>query len=189
MKVYDTRLDMIKDIIPPGSKIAELGVFQGKFLKQLTNTLNPSQIVGIDLFSGMMGSGDQDGNNYTTVSLDSVYGSLLRYAEETPTVTIVKGSSFEVLLTYPDNYFDMVYIDADHGYAGCKRDLCVSRSKVRPNGWIMGHDYEVNMSKATVAWEFGVRKAVDEFCSEFGQTIHAKGYDGCVSYAIQNVKH
>jgi predicted O-methyltransferase YrrM len=188
MKIYDTRIEMIRDLVPRGSKIAELGVFQGAFLKQLTETLNPSHIIGVDFFTGMMGSGDQDGNNYTTVSLDEVYTELCRYAAEVPTVAVIKGNSSDVLLTYPDDYFDMIYIDADHGYVGCKRDLVVSRLKVKPNGWIMGHDYEINMSKAKTAWEFGVKKAVDEFCGEFNQTIYAKGYDGCVSYAIQNIK-
>ena len=48
----------------------------------------------------------------------------------------------------------------------------------------MGHDYEMNMNKAQNAYMFGVRKAVDEFCSEFSQKIFAKANDGCVSYAI-----
>jgi hypothetical protein len=49
----------------------------------------------------------------------------------------------------------------------------------------MGHDYEMNMNKAKKAYDFGVRKAVDEFCCEFSQKIYAKGLDGCVSYAIK----
>jgi predicted O-methyltransferase YrrM len=84
--------------------------------------------------------------------------------------------------------FDVVFIDGDHSYEGCKRDLVVAYSKVKPNGYILGHDYELNMKKAQTAWEFGVRQAVDEFCVQTGQTIKAKGLDGCVSYAIQVCK-
>ena len=49
----------------------------------------------------------------------------------------------------------------------------------------MGHDYEMNMNKAKTVYSFGVRKAVDEFCNTYKQTIYAKALDGCVSYAIQ----
>jgi hypothetical protein len=48
----------------------------------------------------------------------------------------------------------------------------------------MGHDYEMNMKKAKYAYNFGVKKAVDEFCTTYNQTILSKAYDGCVSYCI-----
>jgi hypothetical protein len=40
----------------------------------------------------------------------------------------------------------------------------VALHKVKPGGWIMGHDYEMNMQKARNFYTFGVRQAVDEFC-------------------------
>jgi cephalosporin hydroxylase len=79
----------------------------------------------------------------------------------------------------------MIYIDADHSYEGCKRDLNISFKKVKSGGYIMGHDYEMNMNKAQKEYSFGVKQAVDEFCISYNQRICAKGFDGCVSYAIQ----
>ena len=102
-----------------------------------------------------------------------------------PNVVLKRGFSYDVLPTYPDNTFDMIYIDGDHSYNGCKRDLELCYKKVKSNGWIMGHDYEMNMLKTTNSYDFGVRRAVDEFCLRFGQTIHSKGLDGCVSFAIK----
>ena len=49
----------------------------------------------------------------------------------------------------------------------------------------MGHDYEMNMNKAKRYYEFGVRKAVDEYCIEFNQEIITKAMDGCVSFCIK----
>ena len=49
----------------------------------------------------------------------------------------------------------------------------------------MGHDYEMNMNKATTIYNFGVKQAVDEFCDNYKQTILSKALDGCVSYCIQ----
>ena len=49
---------------------------------------------------------------------------------------------------------DLVYIDADHSYEGCKRDIQLYRSKARKI--ICGDDYNPNVP------EFGVIHAVDE---------------------------
>ena len=49
----------------------------------------------------------------------------------------------------------------------------------------MGHDYEMNMDKANTRYNFGVKRAVDEFCKEHNQEIIAKGNDGCVSFCIK----
>jgi hypothetical protein len=50
----------------------------------------------------------------------------------------------------------------------------------------MGHDYEMNMSKALQAYDCnGLRRAVDEFCAKYQLSIQYLGMDGCVSYAIK----
>lgn len=51
----------------------------------------------------------------------------------------------------------------------------------------MGHDYEMNMNKAHNTYDFGVKRAVDEFCMTYNQTILSKALDGCVSYCM-NIK-
>src|SRR5262245_51006880 len=66
----------------------------------------------------------------------------------------------EAAASFPDEYFDFVFIDADHTYEGCRKDITAWRRKVKPGGWLCGHDY---MTKAGL--DFGVIPAVDEFCS------------------------
>lgn len=52
----------------------------------------------------------------------------------------------------------MVYIDADHNYEPVKADIRAWLPKVKPGGWITGHDYY---------WPFpGVLRAV---CEELGK--------------------
>jgi hypothetical protein len=181
--VYSDRVAMIKALVPRCEHYGEIGVFKGEFAKSLLETLNPKHLVLFDLFEGRMGSGNADGNYYEEILLDDEYK---RLQTELPSdiVSFQKGDSSTHLKIYPDNHFTMIYIDGDHSYEGCKKDLEAAFSKVKTGGWIMGHDYEMNMEKARTYYSFGVKKAVDEFCASYGQNIAALGLDGCVSYAI-----
>jgi hypothetical protein len=181
--LYSDRVVMIKALVPRCEQYGEIGVFKGDFAKSLLEILNPKQLVLFDLFEGRMGSGNADGNFYEETLLEHEYA---RLQVELPSniVTFQKGDSSTNLKTYPDNHFTMIYIDGDHSYEGCKKDLAVAFSKVKAGGWIMGHDYAMNMEKARTYYTFGVKKAVDEFCASYGQSISALGLDGCVSYAI-----
>jgi hypothetical protein len=185
MKLFETRLRMIETLVPKNGNYAEIGVFEGMFSLQIIKSLEPSRFHMIDIFSGWCDSGNEDGNNVVKRDMDKEYIRLLKETYNNPCIRIMKGKSKEMMSTFPDNSLDMVYIDGDHSYEGCKQDLEVSYLKVKPGGWIMGHDYEMNRLKTAYLYDFGVKKAVDEFCETYAQTIHAKGLDGCVSFAIQ----
>jgi hypothetical protein len=101
-----------------------------------------------------------------------------------PNISIHRQYSSEFLKSIEDLSVDVIYIDGDHSYEGVKADLANAFPKIKKGGWIMGHDYEMNMKKAKHVYNFGVKRAVDEFCLEKGLKVVAKGLDGCVSYAI-----
>lgn len=63
--------------------------------------------------------------------------------QDTTNVTVIHDFSTkaEVVGSFPDSYFDFVYIDGDHSYNGAKSDLRNYFSKVRRGGIIAGHDY------------------------------------------------
>jgi len=100
--------------------------------------------------------GQQD-SNYAQVLKDmTVYGKR---------VEVIKGKSVDVVNNFKDCYFDFVYIDANHDYIHAKEDINIWYNKVKMGGIYAGHDY-INgvFRKAT----FGVKSAVDEFCSKNG---------------------
>jgi hypothetical protein len=185
MQVFDNRIEMIINRVPKNGVYAEVGVFKGSLSDELYKRLTPSKLVLIDLFEGYNPSGDQDGNNFTYADMPTEHDLMKKRYSTDPNVQILKGDSSTLLSQFPDNTFDMIYIDGDHTYEGVKKDIQVAFHKVKPNGWIMGHDYEMNMAKARTHYSFGVRQAVDEFCTSHGQTILVKGLDGCVSFGIQ----
>jgi hypothetical protein len=74
-------------------------------------------------------------------------------------VKVHRGYSSEVLTTFPDHYFDWMYIDGNHLYEFVMQDLQLALMKSKPGGYITGDDYG-----REGWWEGGVERAVDEFC-------------------------
>jgi hypothetical protein len=187
LKIYDNRESMIDDILPEGAVLAEIGVFKGDFADKLLSC-NPSQFHLIDCWAkGPVMSGNADGNNVERIAdgekLFDLVSNRFKFNE---TVIIHRDMSFNVLGKFDDNSLDAIYVDGDHSYEGVKRDLTLAVKKVKKYGLIMGHDYEMNMTKAKTAYNFGVKRAVDEFCEKFNLKVYAKAMDGCVSFAIVN---
>jgi len=67
----------------------------------------------------------------------------------------IQGDSSSMAKEIPN--VDLVFIDADHGYQGCKKDILAYRSKVLPGGIFSGHDIDYP----------GVNRAVNELLNEY----------------------
>lgn len=70
---------------------------------------------------------------------------------------VIRKRSVEAAAAFADASLDFVFIDADHSYEGCLADIRAWLPKVKPGGWICGHDYDHK-----VYTEFGVTQAVNE---------------------------
>jgi hypothetical protein len=87
---------------------------------------------------------------------EDVGRDFLRRLAPYPHVQAIRGPSVKAAAVFPDAYFDLVYIDADHSYESMKAHLAAWLPKVRPGGSIAGHDY-------TEFWGCGgVIRAVNE---------------------------
>jgi len=64
--------------------------------------------------------------------------------------------STEAVYEFTDNYFDWIFIDANHDYPYIKENLEIWTPKVKNGGIVSGHDYDNGK------W-VGIKKAVDEF--------------------------
>lgn len=69
---------------------------------------------------------------------------------------IMEGSSVEIARAVADGSQDLVFIDAAHDYESVRADLAAWRGKVKPGGWLGGHDYLNAPGRP-----YGVRRAVD----------------------------
>lgn len=186
IKTLETRDDLLL-LLPPYPIVAELGVLKGDFSAKIIQKTNPSYLVLIDWWNGEVFSGDVDGNNTKLYNGEELYDFVLKRFESLKNVKIHKNKT-EKILEFTDNYFDFIYIDADHSYEAVKKDLENCYPKVKNGGYLAGHDYGINKEKAKNNYDFGVKRAVDEFCIEFNQRIEYICMDGCTSFAIQIVK-
>ena len=169
--------DDLQLIIPPHSVCIELGVFNGDFSDVIYEKLNPIELHLVDIFEGYTHSGDKDGGNIVYSDLNDSYNKLLKkYSSHN--VLIHKGLSKNILSTFPDNYFDFIYIDASHDYVSVKEDLELSYLKVKKGGIIGGHDYDCKKHSDVVM-------AVNEFCYNFGLRIDTLTKDKLPSYFIK----
>jgi hypothetical protein len=184
--IFDTRNNMLKHYCNTLSnpKILEIGVFKGDFLDYLVKECNYGSIDAVDLFEGITCSGDADGNNVVHYDVGKSYIELLEKYKYNENVNIHKSNSITFLQNKEDNLYDIIYIDGDHSYTGVKNDIENAYKKVKNKGYIMGHDYEMNMEKTNNVYNFGIKRAVYEFCINYKQNIVSKAIDGCVSFCI-----
>ncbi len=103
-------------------------------------------------FHGVMTQQDQDASYYHTLGV-------VKFAKDR--ANVIRDNSVTASKLFEDKSLDFVFLDADHTYEAIKEDISVWSSKVKPGGWLCGHDYENNDYPA-----WGVEKAVKEFCIE-----------------------
>jgi hypothetical protein len=73
-------------------------------------------------------------------------------------ITKVKDYSDNVDQLYEDEFFDFIYIDANHTYESVKKDIISCLPKLKKGRFIAGHDYSESWPE--------VKKAVDEIFSK-----------------------
>lgn len=71
------------------------------------------------------------------------------------------GNSKDLSINFLNDSFDVVYIDADHSYEAVRQDIELYLPKIRPGGFLAGHDY----IKDSKTWQ-GVYQAVNEFADK-----------------------
>lgn len=133
-KFIASRSAMIRRL-PAHAVVAEVGTLEGKFARKIISISEPSELHLIDI-------------NFSKFKEESLSGDR---------VFLHEGLSHEVLATFEDNYFDWVYIDAEHTYEAVRRDAERAIHKIKPGGFMVFNDF-AHISPA--GGRFGVHRAV-----------------------------
>jgi predicted O-methyltransferase YrrM len=145
--VFPHRLALLEHL-PKRATVVEVGTLHGEFARTILAVADPRELHLID---------------------HVVHDDARAFVNEPAArgrVSLHEGDSVEVLKRFADEYFDWIYIDAQHEYDGVKRDIEVARRKVKPDGLLVFNDYTV--WSYVEMQPYGVAAAVNELCLEDG---------------------
>lgn len=160
-KVKRRRWNAVADRVKPGAVGAEVGVYLGAMSAALFKRIKGLRLYMVDRWKPY--SKDERARSPQTriakIKEAHEWQRIRRAAKNA--VRPFKGAkimvmdSLEAAAKIGDASLDFVFIDGDHSYEGVARDIKAWKPKVKPGGWLMGHDYGNKP-------DGGVRRAVDE---------------------------
>lgn len=155
---------------------AEIGVAFGDFSRKILDICSPSKLYLIDAWEG-----ERYGEGLDIVK------TILKNEITKGDVEIRRGYSYTVLKEFQNNSIDIAYIDTDHTYETTWEELLVCMQKVKPDGFICGHDYTKYNCYSRM--DYGVYDAVNRFCVEYNYEMCylTMEQDGCHSYALRKI--
>ena len=180
-KINNDRTEHFKTIFQqfPNGKGVEVGVFKGHFSKNIIDNWNGTLYM-VDVWRPL------DYNSYNDISNhanhDTAYTDDMNSIKDHEDRAIMIRAKSEIAADiFPDNSLDFVYIDANHAYQYVVQDINLWYPKVKPGGFICGHDYidiqwdqdpnfaengiDKHIYTSVYNGVFGVNPAVDQFCS------------------------
>jgi hypothetical protein len=164
--------------LPHGGVGVEVGVSHGEFAKRLIEYNEPAHLFLVDCWCvqppEVADRGDPV-NCHTQEEYDGVYEECrtrMRDAGFEQRTTLIRDFSVDAARRFNDNVFDWVWIDANHLRA--YEDALAWWPKVKPGGYLGGHDYDMHSTFVTV------RQDVNRFAAERGLKITVTlGRDPC----------
>ena len=150
----------------------EIGVREAGNLKCLRNNkmFEKGMLFGVDCWTENIEKPEINDVGFTQQILDAQFLKCIIDFSLDPFVKIIRNFSYEASLTFPDNYFDFIYIDAAHDYDSMIIDLNAWWPKLKTGGIFAGHDY----IEYDVVWrgkKCEVYRATNEFVNQIGVTV------------------
>jgi len=140
--------------------MAELGSFAGESASVFLRSGKIQKFYAIDIWAPMTYKTPLPG--VRPDDAEPVFDECLsRWCADGHDVVKMKMDTVEATSRIEDGSIDIVYIDAEHTYEGVIRDSNAWISKIRPDGYLSGHDYNNGHP--------GVTQAVDELSQKFGK--------------------
>lgn len=173
MKKIKTRNNfgiLMSDLKLQGNGV-EIGVAHGKFSDIWISSSPLKNIFLVDPWKSYDKGEYLDGNNTAQNIQDERYKMVVKkMSKYGDRVKIIRKESLEAVNDFPDDFFDFIYIDANHEYKWVREDLLAWYPKLKVGGIFSGHDYKNFVGSKKNRWGesslCGVKQAVDEFCDE-----------------------
>lgn len=162
--MLETREDLLA-LVPENAVIAELGVFTGGFSSRILRVCEPAELHLIDMWEGR---GERDGQVVDDMAV--VYLALALRGDRR--YTLHRAKAVDALSTFPDLYFDFVYIDSSKDETTVYADLVMAMHKTM---WGIGGRHYYG----------DVQLAVDMFCADWRWELTHLTKEDCSSYMLR----
>lgn len=157
----------------PDGKGVEIGVLKGHYSKIILERWHKGTLYLIDTWRHLDEYIDMNGQDdkYHYDCLIETCNNIKPWQDR---AHILRMDSTLSANMFPDEYFDFIYIDADHSYEGVVRDINAWWPKIKKGGLFCGDDYIpddgdiwlTGQGEPVYAGKFGVRRAVNEFITK-----------------------
>ena len=147
--------------------IIEVGVWQGEFSNKIYNICSPKKLVLVDSWTydeQVRGCAPQvDGKEPLSQKFfDDAKNKTYSKFKNVKEVLILDQNSINASSNYNDNYFDYIYLDAEHTYQAVSNDLDIWYPKLKINGVFFGDDYYWREEDGSLS----LHKAYQDFISK-----------------------
>ena len=154
--------------------IAEIGVWKGSFSKKILDIANPSMLVLVDSWTfneNVIGCAPQVDSKepLNQKFFDDAKTETYKNFINKKNVLILDQSSSDVASMYKNNYFDYIYLDAEHSYHAVTNDLNIWYPKLKNKGILFGDDYywrepDNSMSLHKAYQDFIAKHQISKWC-------------------------
>lgn len=183
-----TRIELMEKIGKefPNGKGVELGVYLGEFSKEIMHVWGGTLYM-VDVWNNVAygyndaANNSVDAHNIVRQAMENIKGFESR-------AIMIRAASVHAAKIFEDESLDFVYIDANHAYDYVVDDIAIWLPKVKPGGFLCGHDYikmdwnadpnfapngkdKYIYTNGFFNGVFGVNPAVDEFASKYGYPV------------------
>lgn len=140
---------LIRQVAKAGCRAVEIGSWLGNgstqvFLRMF-NGVPDASVLCVDTWQG----NPNVQRHQDIVERYDVFGTFranIEKAKSPVKLNALVASSTDAAALLADGSFDLVFIDADHGYDAVRADVAAWRSKVRRGGILCGHDCEARVT-------------------------------------------
>jgi len=160
--------EQLLSLFPKDGVVAEIGTAEGAFARSILDAAKPRLLHLIDPWEHFAeGAYTADFSNVSAERQDARHQDVLKkFAAEIADgqVVVHRATSAAALADFADGEFDWIYVDGLHTEEGVHADLTAYAAKLKPHGFISGHDYTNNPLADRQG--FGVIEAVNRFAVE-----------------------
>lgn len=140
-RLFSCRERMIEELGPKNAVVGEVGVDIGEFTTHILNVLHPQVFRAFDIFTAHQYEIIRGVPSHTIFKGKTHRAFYEQRFAQHPEVATVEGNAADTLRTFPNKWFDLLYIDANHRFEFVKADVAAALPCLRDDAVLIFNDY------------------------------------------------